>query len=626
MFLLIYNKGFMFVINCAYLKILTVMLKKFILSCFLLIIVIIDVNAQVENNKPSSVRAIEATEKLNQLVDQIAYLDRQISITLYGVYNVADIDIYNKRLALAENLIKQLDDIDKLFRDISESDPTEKDYLLKQAFTKIIELSIVDKKDDYLGFLKIIGQSKEEIINTKYNPENTLVQYEEKYSKWTIKAEKLIRESRNLLRNYIERDKNSVDALSLKIILLYYEKKHDEAIKEMTALIATRQVIDTVFNKSVLPEKYEGCFLAWLAYMHFENNNNAECYKCIDELRVLSEPEKSIFWSEGIIKHLVNKETKNHDVKIINIETPANVKFYTWRKLLYAKDYGKDVPVKEFNIQESQVKLNLSPNELFKIMNTGWEGLNKLELASWVYANTALTAEQGRPYNNPYTFYINIANIKKKKLITRQVSLFQERFDTAYSVLNKFRYARKCWGALIAANPDVSFYRVNRIKTDLALYYMSKNSETFLSVFNFMKVGKKRIDNTLLNSIEEEFKEPVESELQQDIDFLEKADPGNLLFIITIAEAASYINEPGEALKRIDDLMLKVKKGSTINGLDVKSYLELYRAYVYIRLGQFEELKKTIQILEAYPNFEKYIREFKTLINFKENEKLYKAE
>jgi hypothetical protein len=43
-------------------------------------------------------------------------------------------------------------------------------------------------------------------------------------------------------------------------------------------------------------------------------------------------------------------------------------------------------------------------------------------------------------------------------------------------------------------------------------------------------------------------------------------------------------------------------------------------------LGQFEELKKTIQILEAYPNFEKYIREFKTLINFKENEKLYKAE
>jgi hypothetical protein len=574
------------------------------------------------DNKPSSVRAKEATDELTLLVESIGDLDKLVTVCLYGNITVGDMDSYSRRLSQAEDIISRLDEIDKLFKIIAEKDPTEKDYLLKQAYSKVIELSIISRKVDYLDFLRIASMSKDQAINQKYSQVTVAALYEEKYSKWNSKSEKLIREARNLIRSYLDKHKTNIDALSLRAILLYYEGKYEEAIKDINLLLSQS---DGEEKGPGLSEKYIGYLQAWLAQVYLQNNHIQECSKSLEMVRIMSEPEKSIFWAENVIKSLKNKELKNHDIRITAMEVPANVKFYLWRKLNYTKSTGKDAAILQFKIVENQQKLSISPQELLEKMNLGWEMLTSLEMASWNKAQSALTAVAGKPYDNPNSFYVNVTNIKKKKLLEQQVSLFAERFDNAYDILNTFRFTRKSWTTLINSNPGISFFRLNRIKTNLALFYLAKNSETFLNVFNFMKVENKRIDNALLNSIQEEFKEPVENEIKQDIEYLEKNNPDNIMFMLTKAEVLSYMEEPGTALKLLEEINAKIKPGSTVNNIDARSYIELYKAYIYLRLGQYDYLKQSIQTLESYPYFDKYIKDFKVYIKFKEDEKLYKT-
>lgn len=572
-----------------------------------------------EQNKPSSVKAQDATTKLNSLVELIGELDKLIKFNLYGDYSLKDIDAFSTRLSNAEQYILELDEIDRLFKEIGEKDPTEKDYILKQVYAKVIELSLVGRKNDYLDYLKIVSLSKDQLVNDKYNPLKTMAEYEDKINKWGIKSDKLIRDSRNLIKSYLEKDRQNIDALSLKAILLYYENKYDDALREITNLIEMK---DSGKNSTVLSDKYIGYLQAWRSQIHLRSNRIIYCRKDLESLRIMSEPEKSIFWAEMVLNCIKDKELKNHDIRLIGVESPTNLKFYNWRKLTYVQSSGNE----EFNMQESQIKLSVNPKELFEKMNLSWEILTNLEISPWLKAQAALTALPGKPYNDPYNFYLNITNVKKKKLIKRQVLFFQERFDKSYELLNTLRFTRKSWSALITSNPEVAFYRLNRIKTNLGLYYLSKNSQTFLNVFNFLKIENKRIDNTLLNSIEEEFKESVENEIKQDIDFLEKFDPDNIYFLITKAEVVANMEEPGAALKQLEELSLKIKAGSTINGVEVINFIELNKAYIYLRLGQFEYLKQSVQILEANPYFDKYVKDFKVFIKFKSDEKIYKTE
>jgi hypothetical protein len=220
-----------------------------------------------------------------------------------------------------------------------------------------------------------------------------------------------------------------------------------------------------------------------------------------------------------------------------------------------------------------------------------------------------------------YTYYVKFSDLTKKKDIENQCLLYRDRFDKALPVVQNFIYQRKAWTSLVNENNNELFYRLMRIKADLALVYVKQHQQSFTGFLDYYKLDKKLISDEDKNVINQIFSQSgIEAEINEDLQSCSKMDSNDILTTISKIENIQYSEESTKGIHDLSDLKKNTPPGLNINGVWVKSLLAQAMAYLYFKGNYGSKLKNQVEDMADYTNLDKAKKIMTTYYKYKENE------
>ncbi len=589
--------------------------RKIILRpfCFLLFLFFCKISITPAQNF-SCKDANNAFDDLTGIMDDTKQLDLMISNNIYGNFIAIDIDNYEKRLTKAQGILEKLDKADKLFIKCADDNPNDQTYLLYSGISKLNELGIYSQKSSYINYLKINKQSEN--------------RYDELNEKWEAKEKDLIKTAKSQINKILLVDKNNRYAQILLAVCNFYDKKQDKAIKDLLSISASlkTEIANTkeITSETSDKEKLLSFTLTWLGYIYKDKMMVSDADSTFEEVRNIDEPDNvSIEWIDHYNIQMKDSKQKTNDLKIPEFNLPKSNGSFDWKTLKYQKEN----PLKhsfsdEFLLVEQASPIINDQQELIKQTIDVWTKLCETENTPWLYLIDQMQKCGGKFRKSNYKKIFLIMNANNKGGGTNNLLLYRTRFDDAYNALNQLLFLRQCWTNLIKNNPDIAYFKLCRIKTDLGIYYINQNAKTFTDFFDYYKIKKKKIQSDYLTKIKDDFETNPLNEISDDIKYCTKDDASNITFLLTKVEIAVFAQDPSNALLALKEIEQKILPKTTIGDTDPASIIELYRSYLYFKMREKAELKQSAQVLNSYSNMAYWSKQLKNYIYYFENENL----
>ena len=579
--------------------------------CFLLFLIFCKISITSAQNF-SCQNANKAFDNLTEIMDSTKQLDLMISNNIYGNFIAADIKKYENRLNVAQEILNKLNGVDKIFTDCAKDNPNDQSYLLYSSISNLTALGIVSQKNSYINYLKINKQSQNK--------------YDELNEQWEAKEKDLLKTAKSQTNKILLVDKNNRYAQILLAVCNFYDKKQDKAIKDLLSISTSikAEIANTkeITNETTDKEKLLSFTLTWLGYIYNDKMMFAIADTTFEEAKNIDEPDNgSIEWTDHYNKQMKDAKQKTNDLKIPEFNLPQSNGSFGWKTLKYQKEN----PLKhsfsdEFLIVEQPSPIISDQQELIKQTKEVWTKLCEIENIPWQYLIDQMQKCGGKFRKADYEKIFLKMNADNKGGGTNNLLLYRTRFDAAYSVLNQLLFLRQCWTNLINNNPDIAYFRLYRIKTDLGIYYINQNAKTFTDFFDYYKIKKKKIPSDYLTKIKDDFETNPMNEINDDIKYCTKDNADNITYLLTEVEIAVFT--PGNALLALKEIEQKIPLKTTIGNVDPASIIELYRSYLYFKMREINELKQSAQVLNSYSNMAYWSKQLKNYIYYFENENL----
>jgi len=564
--------------------------------------------------------AKNAGEELRLIINDISKLNNKIGTAYYS--DISAIKDLQDRLSMAEKILKQLEDVESEFIQLSENNKTEKDYYIKLAYIDIAALSIYSKRDAFLNFLDYSYNYDENIYK------NNRSIYEKEIGDWEMLNNKHLNSAKSRIKIIINYDSENIDAKIISALVAFYEKDYNLAINDLNNIILEleREKEEvTGFGENLLIDKRLGFLYTWLSYIYFESDQIILAKEQLEQATTFPEADKSLTWSMETFKKLDFIKHKCYDIKILPVEFPKTNNSFDKKEFTFDYDNNKK---SGYKVNISPIFVQAKPEHLIEITKNAWGKLLKIEEDPWHKAEDEIKQcidnHEKIPYKNPNNIYVLIdannsgfSQINKEKYINRFIDVFE--------VINDLTYANIGWNTLVRANPENIFYRIYKIKTNLGIYYIFQNSQSFLKIFEYYNINKESIPQSKLKQLEEYFEKDPLSVINDDISYLENRWPDNLMFILTKMEVATLTEEPNKALSTITLLESKISEGAEITDTDPLYISDIYKSYLFFKLKDWRNLVLTIDKLKGYGYSNPWLNDVKARYLFIDDENNFKV-
>lgn len=561
---------------------------------------------------PNAEKALAA---LTEVREKSRELDLMISDNFIGNINSSVINKYEDRLDDAQKKLAELASIDAGFKQCADLYPNEPVYLIYSAITKLTALGIVSQGSSYINFLRIDKRNEK--------------RYDEIKSDWESQEKDLVKTARALMNRVLMVDRGNNYAEILLAICNFYENKPDKALKDLQAISTSIQekIAASRNNPGEITdhEKVLSFCMTWLGYIYDEKLMNQEADVTLEGVRNINEPDYgSIDWIDHYRNQLKDGQSKTNDLKIPDFEMPATVGFVDFRTLKYQKENPlKKSVTDEFNMIEQPSPIIADQQELINKSIKAWAKLSEIENTPWLAYMEQMKICQGKLKKANYDKVFLKMNAKNKGNGKNNLLRFRNRFDESYAVLNELLFLKQCWTTLINVNPEISLFRIYRIKVDLGICYLSQNAAGFTDFFDYYKLKKgKKIPPEYLAKIRSDFETNPVGEINEDMKFCKEKDPDNPANILTGAEIAVFTKSTQEALTYLNDVGRKIPVKTTIGGIEPNSIIELYKSYLFFKMGLVNELKQSVMVMNSYSNTQYWAKNLKNYIYCLENQKM----
>ena len=580
-----------------------------------------------ERNQENSVRTQLATDLLNDCITDINELNTGIGTCLAVGVKSNELGAYANRLASAEKILSRLEVVDHKFTCLTEDNPGEADYFVKDAYTKITELSIIARRSDYLDFLRI-SNSLSADLRRQLPYADAERAYVDKYKDWSLREEKLKRETKSLLRKIQDIDATNGESPVLKAILGYYEGATTTE-SDFNSLI-TKLKMHAAKHNTIDP--HLGFAESWLAYIKISKRKFGQAQSLVDSIRTLSDPERSITWAEQASICLDAKLTNGSSIFPIGYNLPEEKAHFTRYTLKYLKEYANKKIGPGFQLTDEEVRIyNLQPQLLIAQLQLDWSKLLELENEVLTRAQKALNYANGfknlnkgliSAFKNADTYYyVKFSDLTKKKDILNQSILYSNRFDKALPVVQDFISERKAWSSLVNENSNELFYREMRIKTDLALVYIKQHQQSFTGFLDYYKLNNKLIDDGDKNTINQIFAQSgLEAEIKDDLNACLKMDSTDIQSKISKIEEIAYSEESAKGLFDLGEFKKNLSPAANVNGVSAKSLITQAVAYLYLKGSFNSKVKGHLDDMADYANLDDAQKVMKIYYKYKEDE------
>jgi len=564
--------------------------------------------------------AKNAGDELRLIINDISKLNNKIGTAYYS--DISAIKDLQDRLSMAEKILKQLEDVESEFIQLSENNKTEKDYYIKLAYIDIAALSIYSKRDAFLNFLDYSYNYDENIYK------NNRSIYEKEIGDWEMLNNKHLNSAKSRIKIIINYDSENIDAKIISALVAFYEKDYNLAINDLNNIILEleREKEEvTGFGENLLIDKRLGFLYTWLSYIYFESDQIILAKEQLEQATTFPEADKSLTWSMETFKKLDFIKHKCYDIKILPVEFPKTNNSFDKKEFTFDYDNNKK---SGYKVNISPIFVQAKPEHLIEITKNAWGKLLKIEEDPWHKAEDEIKQcidnHEKIPYKNPNNIYVLIdannsgfSQINKEKYINRFIDVFE--------VINDLTYANIGWNTLVRANPENIFYRIYKIKTNLGIYYIFQNSQSFLKIFEYYNINKESIPQSKLKQLEEYFEKDPLSVINDDISYLENRWPDNLMFILTKMEVATLTEEPNKALSTITLLESKISEGAEITDTDPLYISDIYKSYLFFKLKDWRNLVLTIDKLKGYGYSNPWLNDVKARYLFIDDENNFKV-
>lgn len=581
------------------------MKKAFLVFLLLSISILVKPQFDVSSATEAESRLIILSGSIPELLYQ------KEAVSLYS--NFSQTYYYSERLQSANQILDDIKSIEKIFQQLSENNRSEKDYYIKLAFCDLLIVSIVANREQFLDFINITKGKND---------------YQAIFKEWEKMEYMSISNARKRLNSVVLIDSNNLDVKIIEAILLYYEHQVD---KSLSSLIEIAKYLEKNNLKNVQGEDFEkasylGYIYSWLSFICIQKGDSNIAKEYLASTKAINEPVENAFWARNVEKVLDGYQIYNYDIDIIPFKTPSKLmvdqkNFELYGSLFNSVAHTNDLYEGKltFRIDEKNNSLDVRPEILVAETKKAWQSLMVIENDSWVKADLFFKESKKTASIAGDKTYIVLSYYNGFNQLNRNRHL--KRFQKVFNLLDQFKAIRAGWNSLVLQNQEISYYRINRIKNNLAIYYIVNQKSNLTNIFNYYKFNGQLIDAASLSKINDAFDVSVLSDIRNDIEFLRENNPNHLESLLVIAEAAVFVEDYSAAQNILDEMLRKLKKVT-----DDPAYIgqiEKYRSYLHFKHKENRAAKASLETLANYEYLQDFYVDLKKKINLTENNKKY---
>jgi hypothetical protein len=553
----------------------------------------------------TATRAEEELIELSNSITELLYQNQAVS--LYSNYSATP--FYASRLTNAQQMIDEISKIQKTFQQLSESNRSEKDYYIKLAYCDLLIVSIVANRDQYIEVFSTLSASNN---------------YAEKYKEWEKLEYLSISNARKRLSTAFILDNNNLDIKIIEALLLFFEKQYDQsfnALDEIANYLEDNNPNASI-GEDVTKAPFMGYLYSWLSYICIKKKAFESAEEYLNLTKAINEPIDNVIWARNAEKILNRYGIDNYDIDIVTFKAPSKAMFdqrefklegSVFNDLSFSHELYKGKL--SYQLKELSVSLDIRPELLIKDMMEKWNELINVENDSWNKANdffnTSLKNSKvaGEKAYIVLTYYNGFGQLNRNRHL--------KRFQKVFNLLESFKRIRIGWNSLVMQNPDIFYYRINRIKNNLAIYYIVSRENNFTDILYYYNFNGQKIEQQDIAKIKESFNVNVINDINEDVEYLKIHYPNHLESLLVQIEVAIFVYDFESAKSTLDIISKKIN--SLTDDPNYHGQIEKYEGYLYFKYKDYKTAKANIENIANYENLQTFYRDMKNKIFMIEN-------
>lgn len=529
-------------------------------------------------------------DKIEDVDGRVNTLFQSIDHPLYSNYqNQAK---YKKYAESAREMLIELDQTEKQVKQMSGEYTSDKDFYTRWANLNICQLKIRRQKETLLSHLKF---------------ERDPQVYEDSLLIW-VKEEGLnLKELKRQIERLKAIDADNIYAIIFEGIASYFEGQTEIANAKMeSALKMVKDKTNSKIDDDELDQLYGFCS-SWMAYLAFTRKDISNFNEYLTNSIAAKGPAASISWAIDSKRAFDKQKKEGTDLFIRDfVPVTGNISRSYYTQEIQYDDKGK---ITSHKLNEVVLKDAPNPELVAVQVENLFKKLSDIEKNMWADVQNQFNKEaksRKKLYKNftAVTFEINPGKKTKKSFATVNIQRHIQLIDQYNAVLIKLQQCRSIWSAFIKINPDIPYFRLYRLKTDLLVQKITRESPRYMRTFNYLSYAKKaeKPSNTALTEFKAQLQDDVSGEIRGDLLHLEKVIGGSLDLAVAKLEAGIVLDEPSVVITQAQSFSKSFDAGYLIENMKPEAFFHAAKVGSLFNSRQTEtnEFKESRNALSDY--------------------------
>jgi hypothetical protein len=529
-------------------------------------------------------------EQVEMIDGQVNKLFQQIDRPLYSNYQYRS--KYEKYAQEAREMLSDLDKLEKIVKQISSEYSSDRDFYIRWANLNICQLKIRRHKETLLSHLKF---------------NNDPQVYEDSIVVWTKEEGLNLKELKRQIERLKAIDSGNIYATIIEGIAAFFEGQYDLASSKIeSALKVAVNKTNSKMSDDELDQLFGFCS-SWKAYLSFINKDFSAFTENLTNCIASKGPTSSISWAIDSKRALDEQKKEGTDLFIrdfMPMTGNINRNYYTQEIRFDVK--GK---VSYHKVNEITLKDFPAPEQISGQVEGLFKRLSDLEKSLWTDVQNQFNKDAKSSknlYKNKTEVFYEINPGKKTKISysTANIQRHMLLIDQYNAILIKLQQCRVVWSSLIKSNPDIPYFRLYRVKTDLLIQKITRESPRYMKAFNYISYAKKAEKplNTAFTEYKTQLQEDVSGEIRGDLMHLEKLIPGSPELAVAKLEVNLVLDEPNVAISQAQTFMKSFGPEYLIENMKPEAFFQAAKIDAYFNSRQTEtsEFKESKNSLSDY--------------------------
>ncbi len=486
---------------------------------------------------------------INSLQDKIEDIDGKVNNLFKGIdrplyCNYTYQSKYNNYALYARAILVELDQLESRFKQLSGEYTSDRDFYIRWANLNICQLKVRKHKETLLSHLKF-----------QRDPQV----YEDSLLIWTKEEGLNLKELKRQIERLKTIDSKNIYATIFEGIASYFDGDAETGVSKIeSALGLIKDKTNSKLSDEELDQLYGFCN-SWLAYLSFIRRDDMNFKEYVNTTIAAKGPASSITWAIDS-KRANDRQRKEGTDLFIRKFTPVTGNII---RNYYNQEFTFDEKGKITSHKVNEVVMTdvASPEIIAAQVESQYKALSDLEKSLWSDVQNQFNKEAKsakKQYKNLSAVTLEINPGKKTKLSYSPVNIqrYIQLISQYNAILIKLQQSRAAWSALIKSNQDIPYFRLYRVKTDLLIQKIVKESPRYMKAFDYLSYAKKAVkpSNVLLTELKTQLQDDVTGEIRADLQHADKLIPNSTELAVTRLEANIILDEPGVAISQVKSL------------------------------------------------------------------------